>query len=87
MFWSSCGPLQGPYLHKDADFASGVMDQPGNHDPIGIALKCGWNHRGWAVFKLVIDQRMIDGEWLCVNREFVRAGQGEGKTRKKYREG
>jgi hypothetical protein len=84
MYWTNCGPTQGPYLHKDASFAIGVMDQPGSDDPIGIALKSGWNRWGWAVYKLVLNQRMIDGEWLCVNREFVRAGQGEGKTRKQY---
>src|SRR5262249_40733439 len=76
-YFTDTGPVCGPVLHREAVGAIGVLaapDDPGM--PIGLALCRSWDDAGVAVWELVVRGAALAGQWIIVDREFIRADPG-----------
>jgi hypothetical protein len=77
-YYSTWEPLTGPILGRDRSPALGVVASPDQPMPIGVAFPAGLvAHRsGPAVtFRIVFGKVEIEGQWLCVGREFNKLGE------------
>jgi hypothetical protein len=72
-YFTDAGPAQGPFLHRDATRAIGVLEARDNHIAIGVALCTGPNIGGVALWRLIIDEVELPGRWVVIDREFVPA--------------
>jgi hypothetical protein len=50
--------------------AIGVLNGRDEHTPIGMALRTGRDAAGLAVWRLVVHDEMVPGQWVVVDREF-----------------
>ena len=72
-FYTNAGPVQGPFLYRDAPKAIDVFDAPDDPTPIGTALCLGSNRVGVAVWKLTLNDTELPGHWVVIDRKFVPA--------------
>jgi hypothetical protein len=48
----------------------GVIEDPDEPMPIGIAFEAGWIEGAPAVWRLTVDDADVAGRWVIVDREF-----------------
>jgi hypothetical protein len=69
-YHASSGPISGPIMWRDRQAAVGVLEFPGDHTPIGVALEAGWDHAGRSLWRLIVHGDDVPGSWIVVGREF-----------------
>jgi hypothetical protein len=69
-FYANAGPDRGPVLRDTVPGAIGVLERLDRHTPIGMALRTGRDAAGLAVWRLVVHDEMVPGQWVVVDREF-----------------
>ena len=60
----------GPVRYRQVPGAIGVLDDPKNSMPIGMAMCKGWDRDGLAVWRLTVRGADVPGRWIIVDREF-----------------
>lgn len=74
-YYSNIGPVTGIAKYRDVSGSLGVFAYPGQQIPsgempIGRAGPLGPDKDGNAMFVLRVDDEVIEGLWLLVDREF-----------------
>jgi hypothetical protein len=69
---TTSGPEHGPFKSRDAQGAViGVIDEnSGRSWPVGMALPTGRDGRGVALWKLILDDVVLPGCWVIIDRRF-----------------
>ena len=69
-WFANAGPDEGPALYRDVPASIGVLKGPGDPEPIGTALCVGRDDQGLALWRLVIQEAVVPGRWILIDREF-----------------
>jgi hypothetical protein len=69
-YFANAGPERGPLLRDATPSAIGVLETLDQPMPIGLALRVGVDAAGRAVWELVIDDALVPGRWVVIDREF-----------------
>ena len=69
-YFTNAGPDRGPLLSGSVPGAIGVLEDLDRPMPIGMALRVGVDAAGSALWELVIDDVLVPGRWVVVDREF-----------------
>jgi hypothetical protein len=69
-YFANVGPERGPVLHGTVPGAVGVLEAPDKPMPIGQALCIGRDAAGGAFWALIVDDKIVPGRWVIINREF-----------------
>lgn len=78
MYYSNHGPRRGPLREWEVVGSVDVLPDPGQGSPIGQAHPLGPDRDGNAEFMLRVGGKSLEGRWLLVGREFVRALEAGG---------
>jgi hypothetical protein len=69
---TTSGPERGPFMGRDSQGAAiGVIDEnSGRTWPVGVALPAGQDGDGVRLWKLILDDVVLSGHWVIVDRRF-----------------
>ena len=69
-YFANAGPDRGPLLYDTVPKAIRVLEDLDRPIGIGLALRVGADAAGSALWELVIDDVLVPGCWIVVDREF-----------------
>ena len=69
-YFANAGPDRGPIVYGTTPDAIGVIEDLEKPIPVGPALCVGVDAAGSALWELVIDDVLMPGRWVVVDREF-----------------
>ena len=69
-YFTNAGPERGPLRYDAVPGAIGVLEVLDRPIGIGLALRVGVDATGSALWELVIDDALVPGRWVAVDREF-----------------
>ena len=69
-YFANAGPDRGPLLSDTVPKAIRVLEDLDRPIGIGLALRVGVDADGRAVWELVIEDALVPGRWIVVDREF-----------------
>jgi len=64
---------KGPVRGGQYGFSIGVLSSPDDNLPIGMAHPAGRTADGFALWRLVVCGVEVEGRWVIVDRQFIRA--------------
>jgi hypothetical protein len=74
-YFTNAGPLRGPFLYRDVTAAAEVVGASDRRHPVGVAVCIGQDAAGVARWRLVVRDSVLPGQWVAIDREFVRPGE------------
>jgi hypothetical protein len=81
VYYSNFGPAKGPLRERDVPRSMAILGAPGSHMLLGQADPLGPDADGNAEFRLEVGGKLLEGRWLLIGREFVRAQEGGRQPR------
>ena len=75
-YLADVGPAEGPALYREVPASIGILKARDDREPIGTGMCIGWNDQGIALWRLIIQEAVIPGRWLILDREFRPADLG-----------
>src|SRR5262249_57867122 len=69
-YFPNAGRERGPLLHGPVPGAIGVIEDLDKPMPIGMAMRVGVDATGAALWELVVDDVLVPGRWVVIDREF-----------------
>src|SRR5262249_5056469 len=69
-YYANAGPARGPLRYGDVPGAVGAREPRDKPMPTGMALRVGRDDAGRALWELVVDDVLVPGRWVVIDREF-----------------